>query len=295
MKKLILIIFLFILSINNINALEIERINIYAESEIAGGLRIRELIVVNNQDEDINLNIYLKNKDVKEFDGTLEGLENSDIYNATSLANIKVKKANNYDETKFGLDSFVTDDFEDIEYKSQDNKYEYNIIIPNNNIKDKQIYYLDYVVTNVLVEHNDCSELNYKFLYNFNYDVKSINILFAPPYKSDLFKVWAHGTKNIKVIVDKKKSLVQNKIENYRKEDYLDNRILFDKELFTININKDKKSNLDVIDKITEIENKKQTNTKITNNLMICFGISMILLVLILIVYVFYRKIYLKK
>lgn len=294
MEKIIICIFLFLISFVNINA-EIKSMNIYAEAEIAGGLRVKEFIVVENQKEDINLNIFLKNKSSKNYDGTFEGLALSDIYDATSVTNISVKKINNISETNLDPSNFESDDYEEVDIKTKDNTYDYQITIPNNNEEGKQIYYIDYVITNVLVEHNDCAELNYKILYNIEYDIEYINIILATPYKSNLFKVWAHGDKNVKVTIDIDKSIVRNEIKNYKKGSTLENRILFDKDLFSVNINKSKKSNLDVVDKIISIEENYLKNTKITNTLMISFGIGVIILFILISIYFIYKKVYLKK
>lgn len=295
MKKMLFIILSLFISITSINAMEIENIKIYAEAEIAGGIRIRELIKVEDMNEDLLLNVYLKNKNAKVFDGTNDGLNRSDIYNGTSVGmygSYKVNTKNiNYDS--FGLDTFITDDFEKIDVELNDNDNEYVIKIDKSN-EEESIYYIDYVVTNILVEHNDCAELYYRFFDNFYYDVDDIEIIVGLPYQSELFKVWSHGSKNMKTTIDSSKSLVYNTIDDYKKGTYIENRILFDKSIFGFNINKDKKSGLDVIDVISEMENERVKNTNTNNILQISLIVGISILFILFISYLYYNKIYLK-
>ncbi len=296
MKKLLFIILSLFISISSISAMEVKDIKMYAEAEIAGGIRIRELIKVKNMDEDLIVNVYLKNKNAKVFDGTKESFNKSEIYNGTSVGMYGSYKVNsdkiNYEA--FGMDEFVTDDFEKIDVELNDNKNEYTIKVDKSD-EEESVYYLDYVVTNILVQHNDCAELYYRFLDNFYYDVDNIEIIVGLPYKSELFKVWAHGNKNMKTSIDENESIVHNKITNYKKGSYIENRILFDKSIFGFNINKDKISGMDAIDAITEMENNRNKNTSTFNILELSLGIGIGVLVILFFLYLYYSKIYLKR
>ena len=215
MKKMFLIIMMFVLFTINVKATTIEKIYIDAETEIAGGLKIKELVKVTNQDEPININIFYKDKSLstKSLDGS--SLKENAIYNGSGvlLSKIGVIKdplfADEYSDASF-YDSYVTP----IEMKYNDTGENY--IVTLNSSKKENVYYIEYTVLNVLVEHKDCAELYYRFIDNFNYNVKSITVITKLPYHSDLFKVWAHGSKNTVVSIDGKSSMVHNEITNYK-------------------------------------------------------------------------------
>ena len=290
MKKMFLIIMMFVLFTINVKATTIEKIYIDAETEIAGGLKIKELVKVTNQDEPININIFYKDKSLstKSLDGS--SLKENAIYNGSGvlLSKIGVIKdplfADEYSDASF-YDSYVTP----IEMKYNDTGENY--IVTLNSSKKENIYYIEYTVLNVLVEHKDCAELYYRFIDNFNYNVKSITVITKLPYHSDLFKVWAHGSKNTVVSIDGKSSMVHNEITNYKKGEYLDNRILFDLKLFALNVNENKKSNIEAINLIKAVEKERISNTKINNMLETGLLLSVLILVTLIISFGIYKTV----
>jgi len=273
----------------NVNATSIEEIYIDSEIEIAGGLYIKQIISVKDQNEDLKIKLYQKDNSLKKFNNDEESLYSSDIYNPSGAKLFKVgivKEDANINE--YNNDDFYDNNVSEIEYEIKEDNNSYIIVFPKT--KEDVIYYLEYTVLNILVEHNDSAEFYYRYIDNFGYDVKSIDIITTLPYSSELFKVWAHGSKNMKVSLDSKRSIVHSEIINYKKDEYLDNRILFDKGLFAININEHKKSNMDAIELIEKIENERLNNTKNNNILKIALVISLSLLILSIVVYFIYTK-----
>lgn len=285
MKKIIIILTLLLCI--NLKALEIQTVYIDAESDIAGSLVIKEVLEVDTIDEEFIINIFYKDKTLMEFDKSDESLISSKIYNGS---NINVSKVG-YIDGEFEMKEIYEEDFtyklqpiENIEYKDE-NGY-LNITIPTS---DKNKIYLEYTILNVLVEHNDCAELYFKFLNNFNYDINRVIIVTKLPFHSNTFKVWAHGDKG-NVTIDGESSIVLNEIYNFKKGTYLDNRILFDKELFAINLNESKKSNINALERIETIENTRENNKKTINIIKYILIILSIILIITIILFIIYKK-----
>ena len=292
MKKKLLLLLLIIPF--KVDALSVESIYIDAEADISGTLQIKELIKVKDQNSDFILNVFYKDKSLMKFNSKKESLYGSDIYNGSS---VEVLKAGIVD-SKYNLKDIYADDFLDNvnffkEVKSEDKKEYYEITLDK---KDKEnIYYIEYNVYNVAVEHNDCAEIYYKFMKHFKYDASEVKIVTHLAHTSELFEVWAHGNKNTVVTKDTTSSVMMSEITNYKKDTYVDNRIIYDKDIFSINVNKSKKSDMKVISTIKEIENERNENTSARNTLGIIFGLCVIILILLVVIYIFYKKIKLNR
>ena len=152
-----------------------------AEIEIAGALRVKEIIVVSGNQESFSRTLNYKN--VKEdWDGKTIDLNDLSMYNGYSLENIKVS-AFPYEK---GIDlNYETEDFlEELNVKKKkknyyiktDNDLGTNIeIFYENKKSNKTVYYIEYLVSNVMVMHNDITELNYTFK-NLNYMSKETKL-----------------------------------------------------------------------------------------------------------------------
>ena len=288
MKKILLALLLMLPCF--VNAMEIEKVFIDSEIEIAGGLYVREIIVVKNQDQDLNLNVYLSDKSLMDFDGSVESFIGSKIYNATdvSIKNISTIK-DGTDVNEMYKENFKENYLTEIKNYKLDTKDGYTTIKLKNTNKTVT-YYLEYSITNILVEHNDCAEFYYRYFDKFDYDIKSVSIITRLPNESKLFEVWAHGNKkNSTVSKDINSYLVLNEIKEYKKNTFLDNRIIFDKDLFMININKDKKSNINAIDLIKQTEKELEKSVDVNLIRWLLYG-SCVFLMILICAYVVYRK-----
>lgn len=283
MKKYIKIFLLTLLFIPfiNLKAVNSDKVNykvnkyyINSEVEIAGGLFVRELIEVEGTFNGYYQNFSTKNTNVVAFTGLESDLKGSSIYNPTSIEKIKIGKLKNIDNlnlvslTEEKLDGNV-EFFEEVEAPKNGDKNVYSLVTDsdgNYNIKmydetinGKTVFYLEYVITNVLVEHNDSAEFYYNFLSKeYSDPIKDVKIFVALPYPSEkVFKVWAHGQRDASIIMDEGKRAVVAELTNYQVGAGIDIRILFDRELFQININQSKKSGLDAIPIIEKIETER--------------------------------------
>lgn len=281
MKKILFIILLFI-SFIKIDALDINKIYIDSEIDISGNLLVKEIIEINNLDEDFNYKMYFKDMNLT--------LNDKNYYDGF---NISIEKIGYLDE-KYDFEKISTSDFakyiietNDINVIKNDNNYCINIKKNNK----KTYIYIDYIVLSLSVFHNDSAEFYYKYLNNLEYDIKYLDIIFKLPFKSNLFNVYAHSFMKTNIKKDVDKSIVYIGKTNYKKGNDLDLRVVYDKDLYQIVYNKDKKTNIDAIDIIKNIENDRLTNTK-TNNVIIyiVFVIIVILVVILTILIIKYKK-----
>lgn len=281
MKKILFIILLFT-SFIKIDALDINKMYIDSEIDISGNLLVKEIIEINNLDEDFNYKMYFKDMNLT--------LNDKNYYDGF---NISIEKIGYLDE-KYDFEKISTSDFakyiietNDINVIKNDNNYCINIKKNNK----KTYIYIDYIVLSLSVFHNDSAEFYYKYLNNLEYDIKYLDIIFKLPFKSDLFNVYAHSFMKTNIKKDVDKSIVYIGKTNYKKGNDLDLRVVYDKDLYQIVYNKDKKTNIDAIDIIKNIENDRLTNTK-TNNVIIyiVFVIIVILVVILTILIIKYKK-----
>ncbi len=283
MKKYIIIFLLTLLFIpfSNLKAVSSNKVDykvnkyyINSEIEIAGGLNVKQLIEVEGTFNGYYQNFSTKNTNVVAFTGLESDLKGSSIYNPTSIEKIKIGKLKNTDDlnlvslTEEKLDGNV-EWFEQVETPQngdkgvfslvKDDNGNYNIKMYNETIKGKTVFYLEYVITNVLVEHNDSAEFYYNFLSkDYSDPIKDAKIFVALPYPSEkVFKLWAHGQRDASILMDEGKRAVVAEITNYQVGSGIDIRLLFDKEIFSININQSKKSGLDAIPIIEKIETER--------------------------------------
>ncbi len=314
-KYIILSILMFVpcLKLNAISSdsvnYTVEKYYISSEIEIAGGLRVKEFIEVDGTYNGYLLNIAMKNENVPTFTGKDSDLEGSSIYNPTSIENLKVGVLKDIDDAK--LETLFDEDIDSkITYFTEsdtpqngdkklyslnvDNNDNYSIKMYNETLNGKTVFYLDYVVTNVLAEHKDCAEFYYTFISpDYQDSVKDMKIFVALPWASeDLFKVWAHGQYNASVQRDSEKRYVAADVQNYEVGTGVDIRIIFDKELFSININESKKSGMNAIPIIEKIEESRASEANKYRTMQSIFYYGMYVLefayVIALLFFIFY-------
>lgn len=202
MKKLLL--FLILLIPINVKA-EVKVLThlIDAEIEIAGALKVKELIIIEGNTKEFSRNINYKMID-EVWDQKDINFKSSPMYNGYSLENFKVSAFKREDEIDFNyqVDKFFNELDPNKKTKNFYTKVNNNLgTIININYdtskNDNTVYYIEYLVTNIIVVHNDVNELNYTFK-NLNYNANNtlIRVIIPYPTDSDLFNVWLHGPSN---------------------------------------------------------------------------------------------------
>lgn len=282
MKKILLILLVFI-SFIKVNALSIDKMYIDSEIDISGNLLVKEVIEINNLNEDFDYKLYFKDmnltlNDKNYYDGINISIENIGLLNEDYDLNL----LNKDDFKKYIKES------NDIETIKNDNNY--SVKIKKNN--KKTYIYIDYMVLSLSVIHNDIAEFYYKYLNNLEYNIKELKIIFKLPYSSNTFDVYAHSNMKANIIKDDKNYLVIIQKKDYKKDNDLDLRVLYDKDLYQVVYNKNKKSNIDALDLIKNIENDRISSTKRNNILPYVFtSIIVILIVFITIFIIKYKHI----
>ena len=282
MKKILLILLVFI-SFIKVNALSIDKMYIDSEIDISGNLLVKEVIEINNLNEDFDYKLYFKDmnlilNDKNYYDGINISIENIGLLNEDYDLNL----LNKDDFKKYIKES------NDIETIKNDNNY--SVKIKKNN--KKTYIYIDYMVLSLSVIHNDIAEFYYKYLNNLEYNIKELKIIFKLPYSSSTFDVYAHSNMKANITKDDKNYLVIIQKKDYKKDNDLDLRVLYDKDLYQVVYNKNKKSNIDALDLIKNIENDRISSTKRNNILPYVFtSIIVILIVFITIFIIKYKHI----
>lgn len=282
MKKILLILLVFI-SFIKVNALSIDKMYIDSEIDISGNLLVKEVIEINNLNEDFDYKLYFKDmnltlNDKNYYDGINVSIENIGLLNEDYDLNL----LNKDDFKKYIKES------NDIETIKNDNNY--SVKIKKNN--KKTYIYIEYMVLSLSVIHNDIAEFYYKYLNNLEYNIKELKIIFKLPYSSNTFDVYAHSNMKANITKDDKNYLVIIQKKDYKKDNDLDLRVLYDKDLYQVVYNKNKKSNIDALDMIKNIENDRISSTKRNNILPYVFtSIIVILIVFITIFIIKYKHI----
>ncbi len=242
---------------------DINKMYIDSEVDIAGNLIVKEIIEVDSTDEFI-LSIPYKSQNSKVYKENDIVKDDSIIYDAE---NIQINKIGTID-TEYDINDLYKDDFsknvtEYKDYKTNDTKT--NIEITFEETKKNKIYYLEYLVLCTSVKHNDSAELYYSYIRNSNQNIKEAVIITRLPENSSLFEVYAHGNNKINVSKDDKDSIVLTKINNLKRGSSYNIRILYDKDIFKIAINDSKKSNINAVNLIKDIENSKLNKSNFLN------------------------------
>ena len=274
MKKLYLFLILLIFPFIAHAEVDYDITDYYITSdiEVAGGLKIKELVVLDGTFNGYERNIVYRNDSLEEWKAGNVNFEKSSIYNAVGIDNLKVaamkvngdvsfdtmKNISNYasevDSANLGESNVYTT-------TKNSNGIDVRMYMPANN--EKVAFYLEYVVANAVVMHNDVAELYFPFIGDkFSDDIDNVNVqVFLPAADtSNNFRIWAHGPLSGEI----------NKYQNENKENIgliasikdlkantgFDVRITFDKSLILVPQFLHH-SNEDALDKILEVENKR--------------------------------------
>lgn len=263
MKKVLkyFILFLFLIIPIKIEAME-GITNYYIDATILnnGDINVKEIFTMNGSFNGMNRIINYKGSSTK-FDGTIESFKGSDIYNGDSIILNEVKGISFNQNLEYN-DLFKTGDiFKETSFAS---KGDYGVFTKSNNYNgiDLLIYnpsdynkafYLDYTITNMAIIHNDIAELGFNIFTDLNEYVNNLVMYIHIPENKELLKVWAHGPLwGNSEIVDK--NTIKLTIEDLNANTPVDVRVAFDK---TVLSESQKKSNVDALDKIIELETKQ--------------------------------------
>lgn len=272
-----------------------------------GDAEIKELKLMDGVYKGYKTSIRYKSNGLSKFDGSKSSFEGSDIYNASALTNVKV-----YDV------KFTTTDFSVINKKNKEfvlvnsaKKGDYGVYTKTKNSEGVDIMsyqpssyarasLITYTLKDLVVVHNDIAELAHDFIgTDYQEDISNLIIRINLPSSSKELRIFSHGPLNGKNRIIDDKS-VEITYETLDKENAVDGRVVFDKSIVP---NATKKSNVDGLGKILEVEkeranyaNKLREAARKREKMLQTLAIIMEILLgiwligLIVIVYKFYNK-----
>lgn len=268
--KRVLLLFLLLIPLSVSAEVNITHHLIDAEIEIAGGLRVKELIVFDGNIQDFSRTLnYKMIEDI--WDQKTINFSNGAMYNGYSLENVKVAVTAAPDDINFDIFKEDIDNYLPIlDPKSKTKSFYTNVknslgstINIHSVSKEEAIaYYIEYVISNVIVVHNDVHELNYTFKY---LDIGAANtiIRLIIPYStdSDLYNFWVHGPLSgaLQEVITSSGNKLGVVAEFVNLKNDINFRMTLPKEQVGIDIYLNK-TNTDALDKILEIENAKLKN-----------------------------------
>lgn len=272
-----------------------------------GDAEVKELKLMDGEYNGYKTDIRYKSNGLTKFDGSKSSFEGSDIYNASALTDVKV-----YDV------KFTTTDFSIINNKNREfvlvnsaEKGDYGVYTKTTNSEGieilsyqpsvyKRASLVTYTLKDLVVVHNDIAELAHDFIgTDYKEDISNLIIRINLPSSSKELRIFSHGPLNGKNRIIDDKS-VEITYETLDKENAVDGRVVFDKSIVP---NATKKSNVDGLGKILEVEkeranyaNKLREAARKREKMLQTLAIIMEILLgiwligLIVIVYKFYNK-----
>ena len=257
-KRYLLFLFLIFLIPFNIKANGIDKFLMEVNVRDNGDIHVKELFRLNGTYNGFErvLNYYSPSS---QFDGSIDSFRNSDIYNGSGLEIIKVKSIGVFGEYDFDTMNLTGTTFEEVSFASTGSSNVYTIKnkiygksvkIFNPSVNNK-LFYIEYIVKNVVVVHNDIAELYYNvFSDEMIESIKELQVKINLPRNSEELLVWAHGP--LYGEIDPiGKNQVFLKVSSLNANTPLDYRIVFDKELVSNSV---KFSNVIGKAKILEVE-----------------------------------------
>lgn len=274
MKKiLVLIISLFsFISVNyavsNVNY-KIDDYIVDSRIDISGNMVVREVIKVKGSFNGYIRDLKYKNSNNKVFDKSIDSFYGSSIYDAS---NIEVRKVGtiNYDkELDFNVfdqsvNEFTMNDSCTVNkgcYEKSDITDGVSLKMYNETNNSSTYFYIEYLLGNVVVIHEDIAEVYFNFVGDmFDDDINKYKLRVVLPDKTkELVRVWAHGplNGNVSTIKDENGYYYGGYLEinDLYSNTPVDMRLTFDKNLILVDHPYLKKSEVLALDKILEVEN----------------------------------------
>jgi uncharacterized membrane protein len=263
MKKIYaLLILFFILLPIKVDAYGIEKYFMDVDVLENGDIHVKEIFLLNGEFNGYDRVIDYKGNDMP-FNGSLESFEQSSIYNGSSIQLIAIKdipkpaeltrdNMNDYGQV-FEQNNFANIGSTGFYSKTSDSSGDtYRIFNKSDGLG--KIFFIEYIIKDVVVIHNDVAELYFNiFSDKQNESIKVFEANINLPNNSKELRAWAHGPLYGDVDLISSKN-VRVKIDGLEANTPLDYRIVFDKSLVSRSV---KYSNVDALDKVLEVEQKR--------------------------------------
>ena len=255
-------------AVSNVNY-KIDDYIVDSRIDISGNMVVREVIKVKGSFNGYIRDLKYKNSNNKVFDKSIDSFYGSSIYDAS---NIEVRKVGtiNYDkELDFNVfdqsvNEFTMNDSCTVNkgcYEKSDITDGVSLKMYNETNNSSTYFYIEYLLGNVVVIHEDIAEVYFNFVGDmFDDDINKYKLRVVLPDKTkELVRVWAHGplNGNVSPIKDENGYYYGGYLEinDLYSNTPVDMRLTFDKNLILVDHPYLKKSEVLALDKILEVEN----------------------------------------
>ena len=228
-----------------------------------GSIKVKELAKLSGTYNGRFRILEYNNSQAKQFNGDLDSFFSSDIYNGSDITNIEVGKISTKSITFDTFDEKVSY-FEMVEDASPGEYGKYTLTKIGDQYKVKtfmpsnynSVFYLEYIVKDVVVIHNDVAEINWNLLGNsYEENIDDFKARITLPNEDSNLKVWLKGSeKTLNGVIKKdnnQKALVT--FDFLGAYNPITVRLMFDKSEVPYAT---KYSGVDGKDKILEVEKK---------------------------------------
>lgn len=243
--------------------------NYFIEANVKsnGDLQVKELFVLEGQFNGYERIINFQNHNAMKFNEDIKSFQSSDIYNGYDIELIKIKaievdKNVNFDYLYKNGDEFVEalSSSNGIygQYVVTKNVHGESYRIYNPSTAGKRGFYIEYIIKDLAVVHNDIAEIYWNLFTNEQIEnIKNLEMVVNIPNNENEIRVWGHGPLNGETNIINKNKL-QYKIKDLPASRSIDIRFVFDKDVINKSL---KKTNISALDKILEVENKRADET----------------------------------
>ena len=225
-----------------------------------GDLLVQEVFKLDGQYNGFERIIKFKNSNLPTFDGSEESFNGSDIYNGSSVE-LKQIRAVFPGENDFNVLKNSGDQFTKV---NSANKGDYGVYEENmgstsnryliyNPSSSGKAFYIEYVITNLAIVHNDVSEIGWNIFTSLDEDVENLRVTVNLPNNQNELRVWAHGPLIGNIDIVNKNQFVLTLNGLYANE-AVDTRFVFDKNSI---VNPRKTTGVDALDTIIKLETQK--------------------------------------
>ena len=285
MKKIIIFIILLLLPtivfaapVNNVDY-DIKAVYIISDVDQAGSMHIKEAIIIKGSLNGFERVINYKNSILTPWvSGNKIDFSNSAIYNAKGISLEKVSSFKiDKEDIDYNVFNINSENYVESAYPNKGDSGKYlltknsdglGIRVYNPNTSGYIVYYFEYYINQAVVLHNDVAELYWQFIpTDFDYiNEAHIKVNLPGSCTNDTFRIWAHGplSGEITGIIDTVNSEGMNLYKGLEADatgiypgDGIDIRVTFDKSFITVGTHLLNKSEINALDKIIEVEEKK--------------------------------------
>lgn len=315
MKKFLFLLLLLIMPLNMYAIsssdvdYEIDDYIVDANIDISGNLLIKEVIKVSGSFNGYIRDLEYKNSDLSEFTGELEDFKGSSIYNGS---NINIERVGTIDfDGELDFDIFSKEVKESSICNSKVNCYEesklnngISLKMYNETDNDSTYFYIEYLVGNVVVIHEDIAEIYFNFIGDaFDDEIENYKLRITLPYSTkEQIRVWAHGPLTGNVYLIEKDDVFYGgylEVSDLAPNTPVDMRMTFPKELISVDHPFLKKSGVSALENIISVEEeradeanalRKTARIKVYGTYAISGAYILITILLIIYIYLKYDK-----